>query len=63
MNQLHASYVNLIADFDQTIGIVRDLWLKARNHSEKAKTAQRLNDLLDERLRLEAARDEAKEAA
>ncbi len=54
-----SSYLTLIAELDKTISMVRTYWMEARDDGEKRKTLNRLNELLDERLRLMSARDAA----
>ncbi len=56
---LHANYLTLIADFDKTIGMVRTMWMEAKDDAERAKMKTRLNELLDERLNLMRGRDAA----
>ncbi len=54
-----SSYLTLIAELDKTISMVRTYWMEARDDGEKRKNLTRLNELLDERLRLMSARDAA----
>ena len=49
-------YLKLIAELDKTLSMVRSLWLDA-NAAEKTKWRVRLDELLDERLRLMKCRD------
>ena len=44
---------------DKTIDMVRSFWIESRDDIEKAKNMKRLNELLDERLRLMRAQDAA----
>lgn len=48
--------VELIADLDKTISMIRESWLDAKPES-KPKYMDRLNSLLDERYRLMQLRD------
>lgn len=50
-------YTTLIAELDKTLDMVRAFWLESRDDIEKGKNTKRLNELLDERLRLMKARD------
>lgn len=51
------SYIKLIKELDSVLGMVRSLWMDATTVTEKARWMTRLNELLDERLRLMAERD------
>ena len=50
-------YVKLIKELDKTLSMVRALWLESKTPDEKAKWRGRIDDLLDERLRLMKSRD------
>lgn len=50
-------YLKLIAELDKTLSMVRSLWLDANDAAEKTKWRVRLDELLDERLRLMKCRD------
>lgn len=51
-------YSTLIAELDKTLSIVREMWMEASPESpEKRKAMLRLDQLLDERLRLMKLRD------
>ncbi len=52
-------YDSLISELDKTLSMVRTFWMEARDDGEKRKNTNRLNELLDERLRLMSARDAA----
>ncbi len=57
---LHSHYVNLIAELDKTLSMVRGWWMEAREGDPKRVEARkRLDELLDERKRLMGARDAA----
>lgn len=55
----HAQCVALIGELDRMIGMARTFWIEARDDNERTKSMTRINGLLDERLRLMKARDEA----
>ncbi len=57
--QMTQQYVNLISELDKTIEMVRSFWIESRDDVEKNKNMKRLDELLDERLRLMKARDAA----
>lgn len=50
-------YVKLIKELDKTLSMVRALWLESKTPDEKAKWRVRIDELLDERLRLMKSRD------
>jgi hypothetical protein len=60
---MHQEYVKLIAELDQVLELVSALFGAAKEHGEKAKWRHRIDGLLDERLRLMAARDAAAQFA
>jgi len=53
---MREEYEKLIANFDRTLGILREQWMEAKG-KDVAKYAERLNAALDERLRLMKLRD------
>lgn len=53
------TYMQDIADLDEILVHVRGLWMGARDPSEKRSLMERLNQRLDERINLMAARDAA----
>lgn len=61
MTSLSTTYIDLIAEVDKTIDMVRPFWLEARDEGEKRKNLNRINELLDQRLSLMRARDAATE--
>ncbi len=52
-------YEKLIIEIDSILSMVRTLWIESRDDFEKRRNAKRLDELLDERLRLMKARDAA----
>lgn len=59
---MHKEYVNLISELDKIIEGVRQLWIEAKEQSpDKNKWRVRIDELLDERMRLMRARDAAEE--
>lgn len=50
-------YLKLIAELDKTLSMVRSIWLDAKDAAEKTKWRVRIDELLDERLRLMKCRD------
>ncbi len=54
-------YSTLLGELDKTLSMVRGFWIEARDDNERTKSMKRLNELLDERLRLMKARDAAVE--
>ena len=61
MSNLHNEYVGLITQLDGVIGQVRKLWMDERNSQEKKKHADKLNELLDQRVGMMKARDAAQQ--
>lgn len=57
-----SQYVTLISELDKTISMVRTFWNESRDDNEKRKNMNRINELLDERIRLMHARDAAEKA-
>lgn len=53
-------YIKLITELDRVISSIRTLWMEAKTSEEKTKWRVRLDELLDERLRMMKARDAAK---
>lgn len=58
---LASSYIHLIAEVDKTLDMVRAFWIESRDDGEKRKNQKRIDELLDERMRLMRARDAAKQ--
>lgn len=56
-SSVHTHYVELIAELDKTIALVRGFWIESTGDNERKKNLERLNQLLDERLRLMRGRD------
>ena len=52
-----AQVETLIGEIDKTLAMVRTFWIEARDDNERAKSMKRINELLDKRLELIAARD------
>jgi hypothetical protein len=52
-------YIRLIAELDRVLGSIRALWLEAKAPEETTKWRVRLDELMDERLRLMHCRDTA----
>ena len=50
-------YVKLIKELDKTLSMVRALWMESKTPDEKSKWRGRIDELLDERLRLMKSRD------
>jgi len=50
-------YIKLIEELDKTITMVRAFWQDGRDTGEKTKWRKRLDELLDERLKLMNLRD------
>ena len=50
-------YVKLIKELDKTLSMVRALWMESKTPEEKGKWRGRIDELLDERLRLMNSRD------
>jgi len=50
-------YIKLIEEVDKTLSLVRVYWLDGRDEFEKSKWMKRINELLDERLKLMKLRD------
>jgi hypothetical protein len=60
---MEQEYIKLISDLDGVIGQVRPLWLNATRPEEKVKWMAKINELLDNRLKLMSAKDAAKKLA
>lgn len=57
---LYMNYLGTIAEFDEAaIGPIRQLWMTT-DGPDKARWATRLDELLDQRLKMMKARDAAK---
>ena len=52
-------YINLIAGLDKVISEFRTLWMESKISDDTLKWKVKLDDLLDERMRLMKARDAA----
>jgi hypothetical protein len=52
------NYIELIKELDKTISMVRAFWIEGRDQFEKVKWRKRLDELLDERLKLMNFRDQ-----
>lgn len=50
-------YIKLIEELDKTLSLVRSYWISGRDEFEKGKWMKRINELLDERLKLMNLRD------
>lgn len=50
-------YVKLIKELDKTLSMVRALWMESKTPDERGKWRGRIDELLDERLRLMKSRD------
>lgn len=57
MSFLHQEYLKLIAELDKVLSLTREMKLAARDGTEERKATKRLDQLLDERLRLMKLRD------
>ena len=57
---MRSEYVKLIAEQDKNLEMLREFWMGARDNGEKAKVRVRLDEALDERLRLMKIRDNIK---
>ncbi len=58
---LSSHYVYLIAELDKQLSMVRGYWIESRDEYETRRNLKRIDELLDERLRLMRARDAAKQ--
>ena len=54
---MEQEYTNLITELDHVLSSIRTVWMEAKTPEEKAKWHVRLDELLDERMRLMKARD------
>lgn len=54
---MHSEYIDLIAQIDRVLSMIREFWLAANHPGEIAKWRDRLDQSLDERLRLMRLRD------
>jgi len=50
-------YIKLIEELDKTISMTRTFWIDARTNEDKAKWYKRVDELLEERMRLMNLRD------
>jgi hypothetical protein len=60
---MEKEYIKLIGELDRVLSQIRTLWMDGKTPEEKNKWRVRLDELLDERLRLMACRDAAKAVA
>lgn len=51
------SYIKLISEVDSALSLVRAYWIDAKDAPEKNKWRVRIDELLDERIRLMRSRD------
>jgi hypothetical protein len=56
---MNNQYVKLIEELDKTISMTRTFWLDARTSEDKKKWYKRIDELLEERMRLMNLRDAA----
>ncbi len=49
--------VTLIAELDKMLSMMRGVWIEARDDGERTKSMERINGMLDERMRLMRMRD------
>jgi hypothetical protein len=56
---MHDHYTSLIDELDKTLALVRGFWVESISDHERKKNMERINQLLDERLRLMKGRDAA----
>lgn len=54
---MNTEHINLISGLDRVLESARAFWLDSTSHYERSKWRVRLDELLDERLRLMALRD------
>ncbi len=54
---MEQEYIKLIGDLDRVLSTIRDFWMNAKTSEEKAKWRIRLDESLDDRLRLMRCRD------
>lgn len=54
---MKAEYIRLIEELDRVLDTLRGFWLEAKTTAETAKHRNRIDALLDERLRLMGLRD------
>jgi len=55
---MHEDYLRLIVEVDKVLSLVREMWVESSDGSpEKRKHMKRLDELLEERMRLMRARD------
>ena len=54
---MNNQYVKLIEELDKTLSMTRTFWMDARSNDDKKKWYKRLDELLEERLRLMKLRD------
>lgn len=60
---METEYIKLISELDGVLSGLRDLWMNAATDSDKTKWRVRIDEMLDERLRLMRCRDAAKSQA
>ncbi len=54
---MHSEYLKLIVELDRVLSMLRCLWLEAASEADRSKWRVRLDQSLDERLRLMRCRD------
>lgn len=57
MTPMRSEYIRLIAEVDSVLSTIRGLWIDATTLAERERWRTRLDQLLDERLRLMRCRD------
>ena len=55
---MNLQYVKLIEELDKTISLARSSWMDARSTDDTRKWHKRIDELLEERMRLMRLRDE-----
>lgn len=56
---MKSHYIKLIEELDKTISMARTCWMEARSTDDTKKWYKRIDELLEERMRLMKARDAA----
>lgn len=57
---MEQEYIKLIGELDRVLSTIRTLWIEAKAPTDLTKWRVRLDELLDERIRLMNCRDAAK---
>lgn len=60
MTTMETEYVKLIAELDKVLDTLRGFWMEAKNDEERKKWRLRLDQSLDESIRLMKCRDAGK---